>query len=250
MTEVVKTACKVCGEHVKVHSLRNHTKKVHQMKITEYKSKFNQYYFDLVELVLHKCGICGEHLLLDSDSVANHLRGNGDHNISHANYNAQYMNLMKTQPSAKATDQNEKSQKHAEEKQNLDQKKDKATHKKNKDEKQKNLNFNGSKMSDSNEEKKTDPKVDQNKFNDLVAELQNLNESNNSIAAYQVDQTCNIEISQTQYFNAEGLGANKAQEDDNQDINVEGFQKFLDSMSEDSENLRYPVLEMLLTLNI
>ena len=35
-------------------------------------------------------------------------------------------------------------------------------------------------------------------------------------------------LSQTQYLNAEGLDANKAQEDDNQDINVEGFQKFLD----------------------
>jgi len=47
----------------------------------------------VVELILHDCGICGEYLLLDSDAVAQHLK-TGGHNITHANYNAQYMNSM------------------------------------------------------------------------------------------------------------------------------------------------------------
>ena len=47
MAEVVRSSCKVCGEHVKVTNMREHTKRVHQMTITEYKSKFNQYYYDL-----------------------------------------------------------------------------------------------------------------------------------------------------------------------------------------------------------
>ena len=47
MAEVVRSSFNVCGEHVKVTNKREHTKRVHQMTITEYKSKFNQYYYDL-----------------------------------------------------------------------------------------------------------------------------------------------------------------------------------------------------------
>ena len=47
MAEVVRSSFNVCGEHVKVTNKREHTKRVHQMTIAEYKSKFNLYYYDL-----------------------------------------------------------------------------------------------------------------------------------------------------------------------------------------------------------
>ena len=50
-----------------------------------------------------------------------------------------------------------------------------------------------------------------------------------------------------QNFDDEKLSSN---EHVNLAITVENFRKFLDSISENGENLRYPVLEMLLTLNI
>eukprot|EP00092_Neocalanus_flemingeri_P109141 GFUD01140243.1.p1 GENE.GFUD01140243.1~~GFUD01140243.1.p1 ORF type:complete len:179 (-),score=36.90 GFUD01140243.1:7-543(-) len=65
------------------------------MTITEYKAEFNQYQFDLEEKILHKCGLCGEFLLLDSDCIATHLKGN-HHSMTHHDYNARFMSLMWT----------------------------------------------------------------------------------------------------------------------------------------------------------
>jgi len=95
MKDVCRTKCKICGRIEKLTNLRNHTKTVHGMVITEYKEKFNQHYFDLVEKILHKCGLCGELLLLDSDCVAKHLMNNKmSHKMTHGEYNAKFMSLM------------------------------------------------------------------------------------------------------------------------------------------------------------
>ena len=95
MADVVRSACKICDEHVKVTMMRGHTKAKHKIQITEYKEKFNQHYYDLVELVLHKCGVCEEYVLLDSDAIAAHLKSNfKTHNLTHGNYNAKYMVLQ------------------------------------------------------------------------------------------------------------------------------------------------------------
>ena len=101
--DVVRTYCKVvneetgqpCGKSLKVTEVRGHTKKVHNMVITDYKNKYNQHYYDLIELILHKCGICEEYLLLDSDAIATHLKNKTpvDHDITHGNYNAKFMKL-------------------------------------------------------------------------------------------------------------------------------------------------------------
>ena len=89
-----RTACKICGKVFQVPRMRGHTKSAHGMVITEYKSKFNQHYYDLVEKVLHQCGICGEILLLDGDVIAHHLYKKVSHSISHKDYNAKYLTLM------------------------------------------------------------------------------------------------------------------------------------------------------------
>ena len=67
--DVVKTKCRVCGKIERVTNLRNHTKTKHKMIITEYRERFNSSFssYDLVEKVLHECGVCGLFLLLDSD---------------------------------------------------------------------------------------------------------------------------------------------------------------------------------------
>ena len=105
MCDAVRSACKVCGDRFKVTDMRNHTKKAHGMTITEYKERYNQHHYDLVELVLHRCGLCGEHLLLDSDYIARHLKI-ARHNITHHDYNAQYMTLMgrSTKPAKQKAD--------------------------------------------------------------------------------------------------------------------------------------------------
>ena len=54
MRECCKTACKLCGKQFPVPAMRVHTKKVHGMKITEYRTKFNQFLFDMVEKVFHR----------------------------------------------------------------------------------------------------------------------------------------------------------------------------------------------------
>ena len=95
MKDVVVTNCKVCEEPFNLTRMRSHTRTAHKMKITEYKERYNQQYYDPIQLVLHRCGICGEYLLLDSDVVAQHLRSNlkTHDSITHANYNKKFMTL-------------------------------------------------------------------------------------------------------------------------------------------------------------
>merc|ERR1712126_444002 len=97
--EYVRSTCKICGAVKKVTEMRGHTKSAHGMTITEYKEKYDQVYFDLVELVLHQCGICEEYLLLDSDYIAHHLKAGAKtnpHDITHAKYNEKYMTMKFT----------------------------------------------------------------------------------------------------------------------------------------------------------
>ena len=95
MRDVVLTHCRVCQEPINLTRMRGHTKSRHKMTITEYKKKFNQHYYDPISLVLHRCALCGEYLVLDSDVIAQHLRGNSKTHgkISHADYNKQFMKL-------------------------------------------------------------------------------------------------------------------------------------------------------------
>ena len=95
MKEVVVTNCKVCQKPFNLTRMRSHTRTAHGMTITEYKERYNQHYYDPIQLVLHRCGICPEYLLLDSDVVAQHLKSNmkTHGSITHANYNKKFMTL-------------------------------------------------------------------------------------------------------------------------------------------------------------
>ena len=54
MVDCCKTSCKLCGKQFSLQRMRSHTKNDHGMQITEYKTKFNQFFFDIVETVFHR----------------------------------------------------------------------------------------------------------------------------------------------------------------------------------------------------
>ena len=54
MIDRCKTACKLCGKLTPLQGMRTHTKKHHGMQVTEYKTKFNQIFYDIDEKVFHR----------------------------------------------------------------------------------------------------------------------------------------------------------------------------------------------------
>ena len=108
-SDYCRTTCKICGKVSLISNMRTHSKEKHSMVITEYKKKYNQEFYDIVEKVFHKCGICKLPLLLDSDVVAAHLTGNKTtHNMTHKEYNMKFMvlkNQMKNQNNSQTTNQ-------------------------------------------------------------------------------------------------------------------------------------------------
>ena len=54
LIESCKTTCKLCGKQIRFNTIRTHTKTEHGMQITEYKAKFNQFFYDIVEKVFHR----------------------------------------------------------------------------------------------------------------------------------------------------------------------------------------------------
>merc|ERR1712129_35197 len=96
-TDNCKTACKVCGDVFPLTTMRNHTKAKHSMPITEYKAKFQQQFFDILEVVFHRCGVCSLPIILDGDSLASHLNSNrATHCLSHREYNDSFLNKSST----------------------------------------------------------------------------------------------------------------------------------------------------------
>jgi len=65
--EMVRTECQLCGKKMFIQALRSHTKKNHEMSISDYKERFR---VELLEKVYHQCGLCGELILHDkSDNL-------------------------------------------------------------------------------------------------------------------------------------------------------------------------------------
>ena len=94
---MVRTECQLCGKSMFIQALRSHTKKNHEVSISDYKEKFrfelvfhwikfylnlltkrrnimvclikvtidNVHRVDILEKVYHQCGICGELMLHD-----------------------------------------------------------------------------------------------------------------------------------------------------------------------------------------
>ena len=105
MKDAVKTICKLCMCPMPMSRMREHTKRVHNVHISEYKAKYDiasDRGYEIVERIFHRCGICNHPFPLDSDLVAGHIR---KHNITHANYNAKYMIIKTNDPERKHSKQ-------------------------------------------------------------------------------------------------------------------------------------------------
>jgi len=91
MVDAVKVKCKLCSQNVAMTRMRGHTKSAHKMNIADYKRKFGVLKDAIIEAVFHKCGICQQDVLLDSDEIATHLKR--CHQITHRRYNEQFMQI-------------------------------------------------------------------------------------------------------------------------------------------------------------
>ena len=90
MKDACKALCLICKTPVYLTSLRGHTRNHHNLPIEEYKKTYGNPRKDIVEKVFHRCGICSEILLHNSDDIAFHLRRRHQ-DTTHKNYNAKFM---------------------------------------------------------------------------------------------------------------------------------------------------------------
>ena len=88
--DTVQAVCQLCQEHFYFVNMRAHTRKAHQLSISDYKAKYGALKDHIVEEIYHECGICSKALLLDSDSMAPHVKSHG---LTHKEYSAMYMTL-------------------------------------------------------------------------------------------------------------------------------------------------------------
>ena len=94
MKDAVCTSCQICGKVFKFVAMRGHTKKNHGLTIMAYRERYGK--LVPLEEIFHKCGLCGHEMILDSDNVMIHLKNS--HNITHANYNAEFMVTARGRP--------------------------------------------------------------------------------------------------------------------------------------------------------
>ena len=88
--DAVKTVCQVCKTEVPFDNMRGHTKREHEMGISEYKLTFGQLDDNLVEAVFHKCKLCSDKFLLSADGIAKHARL---HRITHREFSSRFIVL-------------------------------------------------------------------------------------------------------------------------------------------------------------
>ena len=88
--DTVLTICQLCHSQQYFVNMRAHTRKAHQLSISDYKAEYGALKDHIVEEIYHECGICSKALLLDSDSMAPHVKSNG---LTHKEYSARFMTL-------------------------------------------------------------------------------------------------------------------------------------------------------------
>ena len=99
MKDAVKTVCQVCQEEGLFDSMRGHTRREHEMGISEYKLTFGELAKNLVEAVYHKCQLCSQKFLLSADAIAKHARL---HRMSHREFSARFIVLRGAKAPTKA----------------------------------------------------------------------------------------------------------------------------------------------------
>ena len=88
MKDAVRTVCQICKKEVEFNHMRIHTRKAHEVGISEYKRMFGNLIENLVEAVYHKCTLCSQVILLNGDVIATHAK---KHRITHKEYNSRFI---------------------------------------------------------------------------------------------------------------------------------------------------------------
>ena len=88
MKDAVRTVCQICKKEVEFNHMRIHTRKMHELGISEYKRMFGNLIENLVEAVYHQCPLCSQTILLNGDAIATHAK---KHRITHKEYNSRFI---------------------------------------------------------------------------------------------------------------------------------------------------------------
>ena len=88
MKDAVRTVCQICKKEVEFNHMRIHTRKAHEVGISEYKRMYGNLTENLVEAVYHKCTLCSQVILLNGDVIATHAK---KHRITHKEYNSRFI---------------------------------------------------------------------------------------------------------------------------------------------------------------
>ena len=191
-----------------------------------------------MELVLHQCGICEEYVLLDSDYIAQHLKsGGGFHDITHGNYNAKFMKLINaaSSPYHNLNHKNIKEEKSS--KKNIGEE--------SKTNSEKNTRKKGKKVSGKNSKLTSMTESSEHSVSSIDAHEKTIAKGQSKFDA--AVNALNDEIDNTL------KSFSKNQENETKEvesITVESFRALLDSLSIEGEEIRFPALESLLSMDI
>ena len=72
-----------------MHSMRSHTRRHHNMSVKEYQAKHGSIKENMSKVTLHRCKLCSEDVLLDSDDIHNHA--NHKHRMSMKEYTTRFL---------------------------------------------------------------------------------------------------------------------------------------------------------------
>ena len=92
MKDSVQSQCQLCSKPQDFKKMRLHTKLIHGVNIKDYKKKYGPIIDNIVKIIYHTCRICSKDVLLDSDTLGNHVR---THGITHKAYSQKYITLRK-----------------------------------------------------------------------------------------------------------------------------------------------------------
>ena len=93
LDDSVKTFCCECDKAVTISGLEEHTKSHHKMTVKKYKQLYGNPRTQIIYLVYHQCGLCGEDLLLDHKVLEKHVKR--CHQVEFKEYCSKFMPAVK-----------------------------------------------------------------------------------------------------------------------------------------------------------
>ena len=88
LSDCCKHRCEICQKEYGTTAMRCHTKLTHGLSISLYQAKYGNIKNNMTSVVWHKCKLCPEEILLDSDEI--HRHATSRHQISLKEYSSRY----------------------------------------------------------------------------------------------------------------------------------------------------------------